>query len=298
MCYFTYHVPSNKNAADPPSRRLSMLDCTLTSAMWDKIQYECGGDSGHSCNLMAFLTPMLWLTSRGCHSLILLHSLHQELWVLTFLHKTSPVTHRFWIGLTFPPPLILVGPSLNFFESTNNHVPLLFWISIHENFGGPCWNLTPPRQCCWHPKVMHRPYYPHPGRAGPPLWTSRPTYGSLLWNFRSYYYWLSIGLGWSVVIYVFISQETKLVNKTSKLTKKRNTTFYRFRPVVRLFLWLLNCLLHRFAVPPVAMPSTMTSVSASVVPIGPGCIPCIEYAEVAPIQNSRTRRTSLNHKIA
>lgn len=58
------YVPSNKNPADPPSRRLSMLDCTLTSAMWDTIQYDCGGDSGHSCDLIALDSNVMTDLSR------------------------------------------------------------------------------------------------------------------------------------------------------------------------------------------------------------------------------------------
>ena len=47
------YVSSKDNPADAPSRRLSVHDCTLTLPLWQKIQQNCGGPLGHSCDLMA-----------------------------------------------------------------------------------------------------------------------------------------------------------------------------------------------------------------------------------------------------
>ena len=47
------YVPSQQNPADAPSRRLSSLDFTLTSEIWNEVQLRFGGEKGHSCDLMA-----------------------------------------------------------------------------------------------------------------------------------------------------------------------------------------------------------------------------------------------------
>ena len=47
------YVPSQENPADAPSRRLSSLDYTLASEIWNEIELTFGGGQGHSCDLMA-----------------------------------------------------------------------------------------------------------------------------------------------------------------------------------------------------------------------------------------------------
>ena len=47
------YVPSQQNPADAPSRRLSLLDYTLTPEIWNEVQLRFGGEEGHSCDLMA-----------------------------------------------------------------------------------------------------------------------------------------------------------------------------------------------------------------------------------------------------
>lgn len=47
------YVPSQENPADAPSRRLSSLDYTLASEIWNEVQLRLGGEQGHSCDLMA-----------------------------------------------------------------------------------------------------------------------------------------------------------------------------------------------------------------------------------------------------
>ena len=44
------YVPSQENPADAPSHRLSSLDYTLTSEIWNEVQLRFGGGQGHSCN--------------------------------------------------------------------------------------------------------------------------------------------------------------------------------------------------------------------------------------------------------
>ncbi len=46
-------VPSQHNPADAPSRRLSILDSKLHPNVWNVVQEEFGGPSGHTCDLMA-----------------------------------------------------------------------------------------------------------------------------------------------------------------------------------------------------------------------------------------------------
>ena len=47
------YIPSQENPADAPSRRLSSLDYTLASEIWNNVQLTFGGGQGHSCDLMA-----------------------------------------------------------------------------------------------------------------------------------------------------------------------------------------------------------------------------------------------------
>ena len=47
------YVPSQRNPTDAPSRRLSSLDYTLTSEIWNEVQMRFGGEKGRSCDLMA-----------------------------------------------------------------------------------------------------------------------------------------------------------------------------------------------------------------------------------------------------
>ena len=47
------YVPSSVNPADIPSRRLSVLDCSLSRRLWLIVQRTFGGPSGHTCDLMA-----------------------------------------------------------------------------------------------------------------------------------------------------------------------------------------------------------------------------------------------------
>ena len=47
------YVPSRVNPADIPSRRLSVLDCSLSPRLWLIVQRNFGGPSGHPCDLMA-----------------------------------------------------------------------------------------------------------------------------------------------------------------------------------------------------------------------------------------------------
>ena len=46
-------IPTNENPADAPLRRLSILDSMLSPRLWGRVQSECGGPGGHTCDLMA-----------------------------------------------------------------------------------------------------------------------------------------------------------------------------------------------------------------------------------------------------
>ncbi|KAK3732306.1 hypothetical protein QZH41_007811 [Actinostola sp. cb2023] len=47
------HISSEKNPADGPSRRLSLIDCKLHPTVWHEVQQQFGGETGHTCDLMA-----------------------------------------------------------------------------------------------------------------------------------------------------------------------------------------------------------------------------------------------------
>ena len=46
-------VKSADNPADAPSRRLSVVDSTLTPRIWSTVKRVFGGPRGHTCDLMA-----------------------------------------------------------------------------------------------------------------------------------------------------------------------------------------------------------------------------------------------------
>ena len=47
------YISTTKNTADAPSRLVSSLDCTLHPDLWQNVQREFSGQTGHTCNLMA-----------------------------------------------------------------------------------------------------------------------------------------------------------------------------------------------------------------------------------------------------
>ncbi|KAK3740319.1 hypothetical protein QZH41_009408, partial [Actinostola sp. cb2023] len=47
------HISSEKNPADGPSRRLALIDCKLHPTVWHEVQQQFGGETGHTCDLMA-----------------------------------------------------------------------------------------------------------------------------------------------------------------------------------------------------------------------------------------------------
>ena len=110
------YVPSRENPADPPSRRLSSLDYTLTPETWSEIQRVFGGLNGHSCDLMA-LDSNAMTDKQGNH---LPHftpcpspgSIGVNLFAQD-LTKFSSVMQRPYVF----PPNVLVGPVLRFLQS-------------------------------------------------------------------------------------------------------------------------------------------------------------------------------------
>ena len=53
-------IKSADNPADTPSRRLSVVDCTLTPRIWSTVQRVFGGPRGHTCDLVALDSNAQW----------------------------------------------------------------------------------------------------------------------------------------------------------------------------------------------------------------------------------------------
>ncbi|KAL9951351.1 hypothetical protein ACROYT_G044002 [Oculina patagonica] len=110
------YVPSQENPADAPSRRLSSLDYTLTSEIWNEVQLRFGGGLGHTCDLMALDSnampdrlgrPLPHFTPFPSPGSIGVNLLAQD------LTQFSTVMQRPYVF----PPNVLVGPVLRFLQS-------------------------------------------------------------------------------------------------------------------------------------------------------------------------------------
>ena len=110
------YVPSQENPADAPSRRLSSLDYTLTSEIWNEVQLRFGGGQGHTCDLMALDSnamldrlgrPLPHFTPFPSPGSIGVNLLAQD------LTQFSTVMQRPYVF----PPNVLVGPVLRFLQS-------------------------------------------------------------------------------------------------------------------------------------------------------------------------------------
>lgn len=128
------HVPSKQNRADAPSRRLSVLDSTLSSRSWDYVQEMFGGSSGHTIDLMALDSnaqldyegqPLPHFThGPSAHSLGV-NMFAQNLNVLGDLARNPYVF----------PPFCLIGPVLSFLKEFR--IP--FTIIVPDLFPRPFW---------------------------------------------------------------------------------------------------------------------------------------------------------------
>lgn len=106
-------VASEDNPADFPSRRLSMIDCTLSKEVWSKVDLMFGGTEGHSCDLMALDSNVM----KDRHGKDLPHytpwrtpgSRGVNIFVQDLTSKEGGMLARPYVF----PPLVLVGPVLS-----------------------------------------------------------------------------------------------------------------------------------------------------------------------------------------
>ena len=110
------YIPSQENPADAPSRRLSSLDYTLASEIWNNVQLTFGGGQGHSCDLMALDSnamsdklghPLPHFAPHPSPGSIGVNLLAQD------LTQFSAIMQRPYVF----PPNVLVGPVLLFLQS-------------------------------------------------------------------------------------------------------------------------------------------------------------------------------------
>ena len=118
------YVPSDENAVDLPSRRLSMLDCQLTPEKSDIPQDVFGGPEGHTCYLVA-LDSNAMKDKRG---ISLPHftpyptpgSLAVNLFAQDLAQHDVTLQRPYVL-----PPLVMVGLPLRFFESFHQSCAIL-----------------------------------------------------------------------------------------------------------------------------------------------------------------------------
>lgn len=110
-----FYVSATANPADRPSRRLSLTDSQLAPAMWELVQAEFGGDTGHTFDLMA-------LDSNTMKGLNGQHLPHFSPWpspesagVNLFAQDLRQHQDALIRPYVFPPS-VLVGPVLRFLE--------------------------------------------------------------------------------------------------------------------------------------------------------------------------------------
>ena len=110
------YVPSQENPADAPSRRLSSLDYTLASEMWNEVKLTSRGGQGHSCDLMALDSNAM--SDRLRHHLphFTPHPSPGSIGVILFAQDLTQFYTIMQRQYVFPPN-VLVGPVLPFLQS-------------------------------------------------------------------------------------------------------------------------------------------------------------------------------------
>lgn len=109
------YVSSKENPADEPSRRLSLLDCKLTPLVWANIQRECGGDDGHTCDLMALDSNAMSDKMGNLLPHFTPYPSPASMGVNLFAQDLSCFPHLMQRPYVFP-PLVLVGPLLKYLK--------------------------------------------------------------------------------------------------------------------------------------------------------------------------------------
>lgn len=149
-----------------------MLDSTLTPAMWKKVQHECGGDTGHSCDLMALDSnamtdlsgsPLPHFSPFPSPGALAVNLFAQD---LTCYQSILSRPYVF-------PPLVLVGPLLKFLRTYRqscsvvvlDKYPRKYWWPLLQYYStkslilasqGADQALLIPTQRGWSP-MMHLP---------------------------------------------------------------------------------------------------------------------------------------------
>ena len=144
------YVPTKDNPADKPSRRLSISDSKLTPALWQKVQQECGGDTGHSCDLMALdsnvMTDLSGSPLPHFSPLPSPRALAVNLFA-QHLPSYSSIMNRPYVF----PPLILVGPLLKFLRNQQqsctivilDQYPRKYWWPLLQSYSVKHFLLAP-----------------------------------------------------------------------------------------------------------------------------------------------------------
>ena len=110
--HLTY-IPSATNPADAPSRRMSTLDSQLHPDIWQRVQRQFGGPSGHTCDLMALdSNAMTDLTGNPLPHFTPYPSPNSH-GVNLFAQELQPDSPPLDAPYVFP-PLVLVEPVLRF----------------------------------------------------------------------------------------------------------------------------------------------------------------------------------------
>lgn len=169
-----HYVPSQLNAADPPSRVLSDLDCTLSADVWKLVDTTFGP---HSIDLMALPSNVRYDRSGNPLRFFSPFPCVQSAGTNVFAQEIAPQENAYVF-----PPFVLIGPLFKFLESQSCTFTMIVPDICPRKYW---WPLVYRRDSCAF-KLSNkgeRNILLFPAKSGPSPWTSRPLQWDL-WAFR------------------------------------------------------------------------------------------------------------------
>ena len=111
-----FHIKSDMNPADSPSRKLSLQDCRLSATAWDTVQVIFGGVSGHTVDLMTLSSNVQCSRDGAPLPFFSPHPVPGSAAVNVFAQLPSLHLALFFVPYAFP-PIILIPQLLRFLAS-------------------------------------------------------------------------------------------------------------------------------------------------------------------------------------
>ena len=138
------YVRSAENPADGPSRHLSPLDYRLTDRMWQHVQQEFRGSTGHTFDLIALNSNVMKHRFGNSLPRFTPSPSPGSSGVNLFAQDLTQLCSRMHRPYVFPPSL-LVGSVLRFLRQMKQSCTVVVLDVYPRNTGGRCYNTVQER---------------------------------------------------------------------------------------------------------------------------------------------------------